>query len=225
MLCLRFVEKPLGGVDLQRWLNRDDRPSFRTSGRLARVGLVPRFVDSLFSLSLLARGTVPGGTTGAAETQYREMFKADPHYSYHGRVYRRDGYIVLQYLFFYAMNDWRSSFSGVNDHEADWEQIFVYLTECPDGPPRPAWIAYASHDYSRDDLRRRWDDPAITIEDGHPVVFAGAGSHASYFEKGEYLTSVEIRQLRPLLGVLTAAQRFWRNVLRQGTSETIQQAE
>ena len=28
---------------------------------------------------------------------------------------------------FYPMNDWRSTLSGVNDHEADWEQVTVLL--------------------------------------------------------------------------------------------------
>ena len=36
-------------------------------------------------------------------------------------------------MFFYAMNDWRSSFDGANDHEADLEQCFVVLEERPDG--------------------------------------------------------------------------------------------
>jgi hypothetical protein len=27
------------------------------------------------------------------------------------------------------MNDWRSSFGGVNDHEADWEHVSVLLAE------------------------------------------------------------------------------------------------
>jgi hypothetical protein len=29
------------------------------------------------------------------------------------------GYTVLQYWYFYAFNDWRSTYFGVNDHEAD----------------------------------------------------------------------------------------------------------
>ena len=40
---------------------------------------------------------------------------------------RNGGYTVLQYWYFYPMNDWRSTFAGVNDHEADWETISVYL--------------------------------------------------------------------------------------------------
>ena len=67
---------------------------------------------------------------------------------YYGRVLRQGGWIVLHYLFFYAMNNWRSGFHGTNDHEADWEQVFVYLYEPGDGgPPVPWWVAYASHDF------------------------------------------------------------------------------
>ena len=46
---------------------------------------------------------------------------------------RENGWICLHYLFFYFMNDYRSTFNGVNDHEADWEQVFIYLEETPDG--------------------------------------------------------------------------------------------
>ena len=49
-----------------------------------------------------------------------------------GAVVRDSGYTVLQYWFFYAYNDWRSRVFGVNDHEADWEQVTIYLA----GPAR-----------------------------------------------------------------------------------------
>ena len=93
----------------------------------------------------------------------------------------------MQYWFFYAMNDWRSSFGGVNDHEADWEQVTVFLVPCddaqgaaqtPDGSDvlRVGWVAFSSHDETGDDLRRRCDDPDITwVDHTHPVVYAGAG--------------------------------------------------
>ena len=35
------------------------------------------------------------------------------------------------------MNDWRSTFAGVNDHEADWEQVTVFLPDPPDLVARP----------------------------------------------------------------------------------------
>ena len=56
--------------------------------------------------------------------------------TYYGRVIRDGGWTVLHYMFFYAMNDWRSAFGGVNDHEGDWEQIMVFC----DGGATASWI-------------------------------------------------------------------------------------
>ena len=220
-LYLRFAPEPMGPLDYQRWLHRPDRPIFRAPGRLARVGLIARITDSLFDLSLILRGTVPGGTTAAADVQYRQMQQKDPRNVYYGRVLRRGGYIILHYLFFFAMNDWRSSFHGINDHESDWEQVFIFLTE-NEGEPTPRWAAYASHDFKGDDLRRRWDDPELILVDGtHPLIFAGAGSHASYFEQGEYLMSASPRFLQPVMGVIAYLRKFWVEQLGQGRNERV----
>ncbi|MGE3601731.1 MAG: hypothetical protein AB7N70_40050, partial [Dehalococcoidia bacterium] len=220
ILYLRFTQKPLNGIAYQRW-RIQEKPAFHAPGRLARVGLISRISAALFSLSLLARGKVPGGTTAAAEQQYSAMLERSPGYVYYGRVVRESGYTILHYHFFYYMNDWRSSFSGVNDHEADWEQILIYLAENDDASYTPAWIAFAAHDYSGDDLRRRWDDPEITKEGNHPVVYAGAGSHAAYFQKGEYITQVDVSFLRPVREVAYTFRRVWRDVLRQGSADTL----
>jgi hypothetical protein len=139
----------------------------------------------------------------------------DPRLVYHGRVVRRNGWVVLQYLFFHYMNDYRSTFHGANDHEADWEQVFIYLEERPDVGVRPVWIAAAAHDYIGAQLRRRWDDPTLVKEGDHPVIFAGAGSHASYFEQGEYLTSVPLAAFRGLTDFMDVARTFWVGTLRQ----------
>lgn len=213
-LYLRYVQEPLKGIPLARWQTRPDRPHFRAPGRLARVGLFGRLVDAGFNASLLARGTVPGGTAAAAQVKYAAHVATDPRFPYYGRVVRRNGWIVLQYLFFHYMNDYRSTFNGANDHEADWEQVFVYLEERPEGP-RPIWIAAAAHDYIGDQLRRRWDDPTLVKDGDHPVLFAGAGSHASYFEQGEYLTSVPLAALRGLTNLLDVGRTFWVGKLRQ----------
>jgi len=214
-LYLRLVQKPLNGLELARWQVRGNRPPrFHAPGRLARVGLFGRLLDAGFNASLLLRGTVPGGTAAAAQIKYAAAREHDPRYVYYGRVVRRRGWIVLQYLYFYFMNDYRSTFHGVNDHEADWEQVFVYLEDAPAGP-KPVWIAAAAHDYIGDQLRRRWDDPTLRKDGDHPVVFAGGGSHATYFEQGEYMTSAPISALRGLVGLLQAGREFWVNSLRQ----------
>lgn len=214
---LRFVPRPMDGIELARWNRSPERPRFRAPGRLARVGLFARLVDAGFTASLLVRGRVPGGTAAAAAQRYEAIRLRDDRVVYHGRVVRADGWIVLQYCYFYAMNDWRSSFFGANDHEADLEQAFVVL-EAPTtagSEPIPRWFGCAAHDYSGDDLRRRWDDPTLTFSDDHPVIFAGAGSHASYFEEGEYVTPVPLPAMRPVHGLLESLRHVWRDILRQ----------
>ena len=174
-------------------------------GRLARGGLLPRVVDALFSLSFLMRGRVPAASAAAAELDYFHMRAKRESFTYYGRVVRQNHWTVLQYWFFYCYNNWRSGFGGVNDHESDWETISVYLYEA-DGQLVPEWVACASHDFQGDDLRRRWDDAGqLDLEDGHPIVYAGAGSHASYFRKGEYQAEVDLR----LPVWLESARRIW----------------
>ena len=214
-LYLRLVQHPLGGLALAQWQRRPGRPIFRAPGRLARVGLFARLLDAGFNASLLLRGKVPGGTAAAASLKYEAARALDPRYVYHGRVVRRGGWIVLHYLYFYFMNDWRSTFAGANDHEADLEQAFVVLDDAPDGP-RPVWFGCAAHDYSGDELRRRWDDPYISLVGDHPVIHAGAGSHAAYFEAGEYITTVPLPAFRGVSSFFDVVRHVWRDVLRQG---------
>jgi hypothetical protein len=214
-LFLRFVQSPLNPIDLARWNGRSGKPEFRAPGRLARVGLAARLLDAGMVVSLLVRGNVPGGTAAAAQIKYEAIRATDPRVSYHGRVIRAEGWIVLHYLFFYAMNDWRSSFDGANDHEADWEQAFIILEDRGDDEPRPIWFAAAAHDEKGDDLRRRWDDPRLEKDGDHPILYPGAGSHASYLERGEYIMRLALPGGRVLHGVLDWARRFWRDTLDQ----------
>lgn len=194
-------------------------------GRLARVGYASRFVHALYLLSLLGRGRVPGDAAAAAAITYKSLMADTETYRYCGRVVRQNGWTVLQYWFLYAFNNWRSGFYGFNDHEADWEMICIYLSEAPDGNLAPEWVAYASHDFAGDDLRRRWDDPELEKEGEHPVIYAGAGSHASYYTAGEYLVELEIPFLTPLSRVTNYVRTFWRERLRQFYDEDEVQPE
>ncbi len=75
----------------------------------------------------------------------------------------------------------------------------------PDGWPIPRWVVFSAHDETGDDLRRRWDDPDLSLVDGrHPVVFAGAGSHSGAYLAGDYLITVPT----PTLGGLVKALRW-----------------
>ena len=212
---LRFVPKPLNALEVTRWRARPDRQRFSAPGRLARVGLAARLVDAGMVASLLLRGRVPGGTAAAASQKYDAIRGRDPRVVYHGRVVREGRWVVLHYMFFYAMNDWRSTFEGANDHEADLEQCFVVLEAVADDDMRPAWFCAAAHDEKGDDLRRRWDDPRMETMEGHPVVYPGAGSHATYLERGEYIMRLPFPGERNISGPLDLLRRVWRDTLAQ----------
>jgi hypothetical protein len=218
---LRFIEN-LGLAESaqvltnQLRLRRRLKNSFHPGlGRLARGGLLPRVMDALFSLSFLLRGRVPAAIAAAAELDYFHLRAKRESYNYYGRVVRQNHWIVLQYWFFYCYNNWRSGFGGVNDHESDWEMVSVYLFEA-DQQLVPEWVAYASHDFHGDDLRRRWDDAGqLDLEEGHPVVYAGAGSHASYFRKGEYQAEVDLNLPHWLESARRTWNTLWTEVLGQ----------
>ena len=126
-LYLQRVDEPLNRKQYRHWKRRPDRERFKFSSRFAAVGLVGRFVDAIMRLTLLLRGNVPG-YAAASHVAYRATPHADECF-YYGHVSRDAGYVILQYWFFYSMNDWRSTFGGVNDHESDREQVTVFLTD------------------------------------------------------------------------------------------------
>lgn len=201
-LYLTFVDGPLNRREIKAWKRNPERPRFTSSSRFAAVGILSRLIDSLMRMTLILRGKVPGGYAAAAALRMRSVPGADVH-PYYGHVSRDGGYIVLQYWYFYAMNDWRSTFGGVNDHEADWEQVTIFLVDREPAEPSPTWVAFSSHDEVGDDLRRRWDDPDIEFVGQHPVVYAGAGSHSGAYLPGEYIVSIKA----PLPGFFEKTRR------------------
>jgi len=187
-----------------------ERPKRLHGGsRLAAVGVLARLVDALNRLSLVFRGSVPGGSAARSFLLQRDYLDpTEP--TYYGRVVRDEHWIVLQYWYFYAFNNWRSGFGGVNEHEADWEQVTIYLDGTgevdDDGLPHARWVVFSAHDETGDDLRRRWDDPDLALVAGrHPVVFAGAGSHSGAYLPGDYLITIPA----PKFGGLVMAARWF----------------
>jgi len=191
----------LSGVDTGATRNRpaiiprkDRPPAPRGSSRLASVGVTARTIDALNRLSLLFRGSVPGGSAARSLLLQRDHLAPDRP-TYYGRVVHDGHWIVCQYWFFYCFNNWRSGFGGVNEHEGDWEQVTVYLDGSgaldSQGLPEPRWVVFSAHDETGDDLRRRWDDPDLgLVQQRHPVVFSGAGSHSGAYLAGDYLITV-----------------------------------
>ncbi|MCD4791901.1 MAG: NPP1 family protein [Bacteroidales bacterium] len=71
-------------------------------------------------------------------------------------------YTVYQYWYYYADNDW------INDHEHDWEKVFVYVRGTT-----PEYIKISSHS---DFTTYRWSK--ITKSGNHPILGVDGGSHA-----------------------------------------------
>jgi hypothetical protein len=112
---------------------------------------------------------------------FRDWTRFPPVYHFH--VSHDRGYKVLQYWFLYPYNDW-ASHGGHNDHEGDWEVIYVFL----DQQERPRHVAYSKHvaiGPLYGPSTAVWAD-VEKVEGTHPVVYVGCGSHASYITKGEH---------------------------------------
>ena len=196
-------------------------------GRLARVGYTARLADAGISLSMLVRGRVPFATATLAEQLTRDIQAQQQRCLYYGRVVRDGGWICLNYWFFYYYDDWRTGFDGVNDHEADWENLSVFLYETEAGYLEPEWVVFSCHDFTGDDLRRRWDDreQLEIVGDTHPVAYVGAGSHAHYYRPGEYLIESEVPGLWRTEPITRAACRLWRKLFGDEISDSTPASE
>lgn len=182
--------------------------------RLSRVGYAARLADAGISLSMLVRGRAPAATAHVAEHLTRQIQADPPRHVYYGRVVRDAGWVCLNYWFFYHYDDWRTGFDGVNDHEADWENLSVYLYESADGRLHPEWVVLSCHDFTGNDLRRRWDDRGQLeiVDDTHPVAYVGGGSHAHYYRPGEYIIESAISWLNRIEPAMRVARRAWRSL-------------
>jgi hypothetical protein len=99
---------------------------------------------------------------------------------YYYRVFRNRGYVVIQYWFFYAFNDWGTSHGGMNDHEGDWESIMIFLE---DPASEPVYAAFSEH--ISGPVKVRWRD-AEKYNQTHPISYVACGSHANYRRQNVY---------------------------------------
>jgi hypothetical protein len=115
-----------------------------------------------------------------AALRQRPAAQGGARYRYYGRVCRPDNpadkYIVLQYFFFYAFNDWRYH-DGFNLHEGDWEAVFVFWD------PQTKQIKYVGLSQHHEGEYRALGD--VEQWEGHPIVYVATGSHANYFERSD----------------------------------------
>lgn len=137
------------------------------------------------SVKDLPRLSLPPEIRQSAVQNYERSQPRKPNYTYYYRTTRDKRYFCLQYWFFYAFNDWATGFGGMNDHEGDWEGMYLFFNLDSSGGPQepPAYVTYVGH-HSR--LTKPWQHRDITLDGTHPVGYVAAGSHATYPERKEY---------------------------------------
>lgn len=113
--------------------------------------------------------------------RYRDLRRARPDVRnvIYGRAVEQGADVWLQYWFYFYLNDYRLAW-GAGLHEGDWEMVQFRI---PEGADEPTQAAYAQHNFCE---VRAWS--GVQKEDGHPLVFVGRGSHASFFETGFHST-------------------------------------
>ncbi len=148
--------------------------------------LLPQVADDLKTgiRSELPRFVLPSETRNNAIERYQESQGEQPRFTYYYRTMQQGDFLVLQYWFYYAYNDWGNGFGGFNDHEGDWEGFHLFF-KLEGGRPvePPAYVCYLGHE-SR--ITKPWGHPDLEIIGSHPVINVAAGSHASYPECKEY---------------------------------------
>jgi len=133
----------------------------------------------------LPRLDLPPEIGRAAFDAYSQSRANAPGFTYYYRQTHDARYVCLQYWFFYGFNDWATGYRGMNDHEGDWEGLYLFFEQDEAGSPvePPAYVTFVGH-HSR--LTKPWAHPDVTREGTHPVAFVAGGSHASYPERKEY---------------------------------------
>jgi hypothetical protein len=99
--------------------------------------------------------------------------------SVYGRVWQSSDATVLEYWFFYPLDDWHTPLVAPilwHMHEGDWEQVSVELS--PAGVP--VAIAASQHDAG---VTTPWS--RVKLAGGtHAVIYVAIGSHANYLSPG-----------------------------------------
>lgn len=159
-------------------------PTFqRTLERFAGAILFGRAFHGVLKWLWDLLGSLPSGAVAAAYHRVREIPPAERSPTYYGRILADGTRVILQYWFFYPVNDWRSNTLGLglNDHEGDWEHVDVVL-ERVGADLLPIYVTASAHYESGQTRARKWE--RVEKQDTHPIIYVGNGSHANYFERG-----------------------------------------
>lgn len=177
--------RPVSSGELAAWFGDEAKESLEGAYETAMpAAALETAAVNLEWVQFPALAALPAALRQRAIQKYepfRDWNNFPPIYHYH--VCHDRGYKVLQYWFLYPYNDW-ASHGGHNDHEGDWEVIYVFL----DDQDQARHVAYSKHvtiPLLFGPSTAVWAD-VEKVRGTHPVVYVGCGSHASYIEKGNH---------------------------------------
>ncbi len=175
------ISEKVTSVEEQRQWEKSTEKNEKTVRSLSIPQPLEGIMEQLRRSRILSLFALPQELLDAAIKQYQELMAPQPQYTYHYRVARAGEYLILQYWFFYAYNNWATPHGGVNDHEGDWETIMLFF---PRGATEPEFAAYSAHEYKGKKITLPWNE--VAKRGTHSEVWVGRGSHANYFKPAIY---------------------------------------
>jgi hypothetical protein len=165
-----------GSVLLEDGIERLRSPGSLTLDSLGDFG-VNAFIDLPGKCAICGPHLPDPSFDRVIRAQYRQPYSGvitsgDYEEAVYGRIVHLGGRTVIQYWINYYFNN-----HPMLSHEGDWELVEVELDESG----QPDRVSVSQHGYGK---MRHWRD--VKLQDGHPVIYVGRGSHANYFEPGNH---------------------------------------
>lgn len=175
------VESVLGNPDVALKIADSDSSATDTIVKMGPTAQDIANLDDRYYLDFPGNPRRPGCVF---ETDFREYAAAQglvPTTYAHIVVDEAEHRVVVQYWLWWYFNDWN------NLHEGDWEVVQVVFDAGSIEEAlatEPMRYAYAQH--GGGELASP-GDRKLHLEDGHPVIYPAAGSHATHYEQELYL--------------------------------------
>ncbi len=175
------VESVLGNPDVA--LKITDSPSSATD-TIVKMGPTAEDIanlDDRYYLDFPGNPRRPGCTFETDFKEYAAEQGLKPTTYAHIVVDEEAHRVVIQYWLWWYFNDWN------NLHEGDWEMVqVVFDADSIEGALASEPIRYAYAQHGGGELAEP-DSAKLHLEDGHPVIYPAAGSHATHYEQELYL--------------------------------------
>lgn len=175
------VESVLGNPDVALKIADSDSSATDTIVKMGPAAQDIANLDSRYYLDFPGNPRRPGCVFETDFKAYAAAHNLKPTTYAHIVVDEVAHEVVVQYWLWWYFNDWN------NLHEGDWEVVqVVFDAESIEGAlaSEPVRYAYAQHgggELSAPGARK------LHVEDGHPVIYPAAGSHATHYEQELYL--------------------------------------